>query len=223
MRELNKPEVRYAQLSTAYGETKNVVLSDGTEIMLNACSSLRYPEQFAGEERRVELTGEAYIHAARNEAKPFIVTTSRMDVKVLGTSFDVKSYPEDEIVSVKVESGLVQVDLPDAMMRLKKTERFYLNTTSGKIERLKEVTEKVAEWRSGILSFNSTPLYDVARELERRYQCKISFANGETFDNLISGEHENASLEDVLKSIEFVSCVKYIYKKETGEVLFSKK
>lgn len=222
VREASDSVIRYLQVSTTIGETRDILLPDGTKIILNACSSLRYPELFANGERRIELEGEAYVHVTHNEEKPFIVSTSRMNVMVLGTCFDIKSYPEDEVVFVNVENGLVQVDLPEAMVRLKKTECFSYNTSSGKMDKDKNLTGKVAEWREGILSFKSTPLKDVARVLERRYHCKILFAEGQEFDNQISGEYGNASLEGILRAIEYISCVKYIYKKETDEVLFFK-
>lgn len=76
------------------GVTKSM-LDDGTEIWLNSASELKYPAHFVGNERRVQLTGEAYFQVARNEAAPFIVETRDMDVKVLGTSFNVSIY-EDE-------------------------------------------------------------------------------------------------------------------------------
>ena len=77
------------------GEYK-IVLDDGTEIWLNSASELKYPAHFVGNERRVQLTGEAYFQVARNEAAPFIVETRDMDVKVLGTSFNVSVYEDEE-------------------------------------------------------------------------------------------------------------------------------
>ena len=167
----------------------------------------------------MELDGEAYFRVAHNEDMPFIVTTQKFDVRVLGTHFDVKSYPKDEIVSVNVESGKVQVDLPEAMMRLTAQEQVLINTISGEYTKKKEERE-VAVWIKGALRFSSTPIRDVARELERVYNCRITFAPGYEFTNLISGEHDNKSLESVLHSIEYVSGVKY--KKEGKEIVLYK-
>ena len=186
----------------------------------NSCSQVRYPDRFVGDLREVELEGEGYFRVARNEKMPFVVRTKRLDVQVLGTRFDVKSYSTDEIVSVSVESGKVQVDLPEAMMRLTAKEQVLINTVSGEYSKKTE-DRGVAVWMKGGLRFYSTPIRDVAKELERVYNCRITFAPGQDFNNLITGEHDNKSLEAVLKSIEFISGdIKY--KKEGINVLLYK-
>lgn len=216
---MDEQNTTYSLANTSYGEKRHLTLPDGTQIVLNSCSSLRYPNRFSGKERKVELDGEAYFRVARNEAMPFIITTGNFNVRVLGTHFDVKSYPKDEIVSVNVESGKVQVDLPEAMMRLTAREQVLINTLSGEYTKKKEERE-VAVWIKGGLRFSSTPIRDVARELERVYNCRITFAPDDEFTNLISGEHDNKSLESVLQSIEYVSGVKH--KKERNEIVLYK-
>lgn len=219
-RYMNEQEVTFAEISTSFGEKRQVTLPDGTVLVLNSCSQVRYPNHFVGDIRKVELEGEGYFRVARNEEMPFIVKTKRLDVQVLGTRFDVKSYSTDEIVSVSVESGKVQVDLPEAMMRLTAKEQVLINTVSGEYSKKKE-ERGVAIWMKGGLRFHSTPIRDVAKELERVYNCRITFAPGQDFNNLITGEHDNKSLEAVLQSIEFISGdIKY--KKEGVNVLLYK-
>lgn len=203
-----RQEVSYMEVYTTYGEHREVRLPDGTELILNACSYVRYPDCFVGEERRIELDGEAFFRVSHNEGQPFIIKSNSFDVKVLGTCFNVKSYSSDEMVSVDVESGKVQVDMPEAMMRLKANEQLLVNTVSGDYVKQRE-EHAVAVWRNGSLRFNVTPIHDVAKELERRYNCRITFAGGQTFDNLISGEHDNKSLTAVLESIEYTSGIHY--------------
>ena len=94
-----------------------------------------------------------------------------------------KSYAHDQVQSVEVENGKVQVTLPEDRIRLKKQEQIYLNKQSGEYSKLKRSENKVAAWRNGALHFYQTPLTDVAKELERRYHCKISFRQGEVFAN----------------------------------------
>ena len=117
-----------------------------------------------------------------------------------------------------MESGKVQVDLPEAMMRLKGKEQVLINTISGEYSKRRE-ERPVAIWKKGGLCFNSTPIRDVAKELERMYNCRITFADGK-FNNLISGEHDNKSLEAVLQSIEYTSDIRY--KKEGNRILLHK-
>lgn len=218
LKHLNERQIIYMEAATSYGERKQILLPDGTQLTLNSCSHVRYPNNFMGEERRIELEGEGYFQVHRNEKQPFIVSTRRFDVRVLGTCFDIKSYSSDEVVSVEVESGKVQVDLPEAMMRLKGKEQVLINTISGEYSKRRE-DRPVAIWKKGGLRFNSTPIRDVAKELERVYNCRITFADGQ-FNNLISGEHDNKSLEAVLQSIEYTSGIRY--KKEGNRILLHK-
>ena len=174
-RYIEKKSIVFTQAGTTFGEKKQLTLPDGSRIVLNSCSSLRYPNKFIGKTRTVELDGEAYFEIAHNEKMPFIVSTCNFNVRVLGTQFDVKAYRQDEMVS----------------------------------EYNKKNEEKeVAVWIKGSLRFNHTPIRDVARELERMYNCRISFAEDQEFNNLISGEHDNQSLESVLESIRYISGVK---------------
>ena len=205
---VNKSDMVWLVASTSYGEQKEVILPDGTRLLLNACSQVRYPERFTEEKREVELEGEGYFQVTHKEEQPFIVTTDAFDVQVLGTCFNVRAYSSDETVAVDVESGKVQVDLPEAMMRLKAQEQVLINKVSGEYSKLHD-EGCVAVWRNGGLRFEATPICDVAKVLERRYNCRITFAAGQEFDNFISGEHDNQSLEVVLQSIEFVSGIHY--------------
>ena len=215
---IHEQEINYLDASTSYGERKEVLLPDGTQLILNSCSHIRYPEKFMGEERTIELVGEGYFKVYRNEEQPFIIKTPRFNVRVLGTCFNIKSYSSDEIVSVDVESGKVQVDLPEAMMRLHANEQIVINTISGEYSKRLE-DHPVAIWKKGGLRFNNTPIRDVAKELERIYNCHITFAEGQ-FNNLISGEHENESLEAVLQSIKYTSGIRY--KKKGNDILLYK-
>ncbi|WP_373843277.1 FecR family protein [Bacteroides heparinolyticus] len=216
---VNESPISFLESSTSYGERKQVRMPDGTLLTLNSCSRVRYPDRFEGNERKVELEGEGYFDVKPNEKQPFIVDTRRFHVRVLGTCFNVKSYSSDEIVSVDVESGKVQIDLPEAMMRLRPHEQIFVNTISGDYSKRRE-KHTVAVWRRGGLHFNCTPIRDVAKELERMYDCRITFAEKQKFNNLISGEHDNKNLEAVLQSIEYTSGIRY--KKEGKQILLYK-
>ena len=213
-------EMQLAEVSTSFGERKQVMLADGSRVVLNACSSLQYPKEFDGDVRKVQLKGQAFFEVARNEKQPFFVETGKLHVQVLGTEFDVKSYAEDEVASVEVQSGKVEVTLPEATLRLKKDEQILMNTVSGEFNKKKE-NKKVAAWRKGGLCFNHTPIRDVARELERIYSCKILFSEGQEFTNVITGEPDNESLESLLEAIHIVSGLNY-RKEADGSILFYK-
>ena len=202
-------QIPYTYVSTSFGEKKQVTLPDGSQLILNSCSRICYPIRFIGDVRRITLNGEAFFKVVHDEKLPFIVKTNHLNVRVLGTQFDVKAYPSDELASVGVKSGKVQVNLPEAMMKIRSKEELAINIASG------EYTKRVRQtgtdlWVEGsTLRFNCTPIRDAARQLERIYNCRITFACGQKFDNLISGEHDNLNLKAVLSSIEFVTGIHY--------------
>ncbi|MEA4918224.1 FecR family protein [Proteiniphilum sp.] len=204
---------------TTYGEKRRLVFSDNSRAMLNSCTDISYPENFGKNNRRIRLSGEAYFEVKKDKV-PFIVETARFDVQVLGTAFNVKAYDEDETVSVTVNDGRVQVSFSGASFVLGQKEKVTLNTRTGEI--IKEIREDEYSfvWMKGGLYFDRTPIRDIARELERIYGCHIVFKEGQVFNNLISGEHDNQSLESVLQSIKYTSGIKYM---RTGnQIIFYK-
>lgn len=207
----------FTEVSATHGEKKQLTLPDGSTVFLNSCSKLRYPSHFSTEKREVILNGEAYFDVIKDTTKPFIVSTNHFDVYVLGTVFNIKSYPNDKFINVNVERGKIKIDMTDAVIELNAKELITINTLSGDFIKQKD-QNKTATWRKGWLRFDSTPIQDVARELERTYNCKITFQEGDVFNNFISGEHDNQSLDAVLKSIEYVSGIKY--KNQNNHILF---
>ena len=210
----------YVETVTPSGEREQFTLSDSTRVVLNSRTNIAYPEQFGKNERRVRLSGEAYFDVSKDK-KPFIIETARFNIRVLGTAFNVKAYEEDETVSVSVNEGRVEVSMSDATFTLTRNEKVTLNSRTGEI--MKEISRNNASsfaWMKGWLYFNHTPIRDVARELERVYGCRIVFDDGQEFNNLISGEHDNKSLESVLQSIQYTTKIKY--KKDGNDILFFK-
>lgn len=125
-----------------------------------------------------------------------------------------KSHPYDQTDLVEVKEGKVQVDLPEAMMRISSGEHVIINKFQIRIVK-KRYYGKFAIWRTGGIRFNSTPIQDVAKELERIYHCKVIFSGNKPYDNLITGIHERATLKDVLNSIEYVTGIRYKYQNNT--------
>jgi len=214
------PNIAYVTAATSFGEKKIVHLPDGSTVMLNSCSILRYPKEFKGDIRQIELNGEAFFSVVHHKDFPFVVTTKRMQVKVLGTKFNVKSYSTDQIISMSVESGKVQVDLPEAMMRLTAHQELVINTINGDYSKRSEMFNS-GSWRKGSLHFDCTPIHDVIQELERVYGCHIILM-GSNFNNLISGDHDNRTLQSVLNSIHFVTGGSIKYKRVGKDIILYK-
>jgi ferric-dicitrate binding protein FerR (iron transport regulator) len=217
---LFQSETVYSNITTGFGEIRTLRLSDGTLLTLNACSKVRFPEKFQGGKRRIELEGEAWFEVARNDKQPFTINTRLFDVKVLGTEFNVKAYAADKVQTVNVKSGKVQVEMPDATLRLTANEQLRMDVLTDDYNKYRE-NQPAALWKAGQLHFDRTPIRDVVNELERRYHCTIILQEGQDFDNLISGEHTNPDLLSVLKSIEYTSGIHY-RQEESGSFLLYK-
>lgn len=210
----------YAELYAANGERKSIILPDGSEATLNAGSRLRYPSQFTGDTRTIEIDGEAFLKVRPDKEKTFIVKTQQLDVKVLGTSFNIKAYNSDPHASVSVRTGKVQIEMEDANMNLLPDEMVILNKTNREIEKRKIESRKISSWTTGELYFNKTPISVVAKELERYYNRTIEIEDKETIKELVYGEHSNENLESVLKSLEYVSGIKN--RKEGDKIILYK-
>lgn len=113
-------DAAYHTIKAPNGAKADIVLADGTHVILNSGSELIYPEFFVAEKREVKLTGEAYFDVERDEKRPFFIETKDIKIRVLGTSFNVKAYPEDETIETFVESGKVEVELTNVHVQQKK-------------------------------------------------------------------------------------------------------
>lgn len=212
--------IAYTEVRVKNGEHKRVILPDGTKVILNAGSFMKYPKRFTQDYRRIEMDGEAFFDVVHDEDKPFIVSTSDVSVKVLGTSFNVKAYDVDEQILVSVRSGKVQVDMTDAMMCLSPDEQLVFSRKNGEIQKRNESARRATVWVDGGLYFNKTPIRSVVKELERMYNCEIELSGDKPYDDYIYGEHDNKSLESVLKSIQYSTDIKY--RKEGNKIIFYK-
>lgn len=170
--------VRMQKLSTPRGMDFKVILPDGSEVWLNAESTIEFPAAFRGDERRVLLKGEAYFKVARDEACPFLVVSDQMKVRVLGTEFNFKSYAS-ETSHVSLVKGAVEVlrseaDRPDATL---KPGQDAWRDEEGKIHVREVDTYVVTQWVNGFFYFDNLPLVEILCELGRWYNLGVVFRN----------------------------------------------
>ena len=166
------------------------------------------------------MKGEGFFQVSKDEEHPFIVRTTEGDVKVLGTSFNIKSYRDDNLFAVSVRTGKVEVQMEETLMRLLPDECLVYNKKNGDITKRKENVEKITSWIQGGLYFNNTPIQSIVSDLERMYGCRIELDPNCVFDETLFGEHDNNSLESVLKSIQYSTGIKY--KKEGTRIVLYK-
>lgn len=212
-------ELVYHEVYVPKGEQKKLILPDSSQITLNSNSYIRYPSTFSDQVRKIEINGEVFLDVKPDKYKQFIVSTQDMDVKVLGTSFNIKAYDYDPQISVSVCTGKVQVEMPEANISISPDEMVTLNKINGEIEKRCIDSKKTTAWLRGELYFNKTPISIIAKELERYYNCEIEIENEELMKELVYGEHSNESLESVLKSLEYALNIKH-KKKEDIIILY---
>ncbi len=197
-------------VSTTRGEQKEIVLPDGTKVVLNNESSISYKEKFAGG-RNVQLTGEAFFDVVKNPAKPFTVQSEDILTTVLGTSFNVKNY-EYESSYVTVLTGKVNVasiEQPEEAIDLKPNEQARFDAVTGKLFRKTVDADNYAVWRNKVIRFDSAPLSEVTQVLARWYGVDIKFANEALASCTISGKYKEDTLLNVLEGIKFIIDIDY--------------
>jgi transmembrane sensor len=188
-------ETRYNTVITPRGGEYQLVLSDGTKVWLNAASSIRYPVCFNGKERKVAVVGEAYLEVAKDAAHPFIVTTRQSNITVLGTSFDVKAYPDEPVDKTSLVEGLVKVSASSAPSPDSAGSSFRPGSAAGPGDVLlrpgaqvvvgcgRGLTvstanlEEALAWKNGLFVFQSECLESITRKLYRWYNVDIVFNN----------------------------------------------
>lgn len=168
------PHNEMIEISVAYGEQKRLILPDSSEVWLNAGSSILYPETFAKDKRLVMLDGEAYFSVKKDTVSPFIVETSQLSVKVLGTRFNVKAYPNDEKITTTLTSGKVEVSVRSQPPHiLKPDEQLTYDKKSSDIHISVIDTNDINCWMAGKLVFTNASAGEIFRTLERHYNTTI--------------------------------------------------
>lgn len=173
----NTAPVSYNTLTTPRGGQFQVQLPDGTKVWLNAVSSIRFPTVFHGAERYVEITGEVYLEVARNKDMPFRVKVNgHTEVLVLGTSFNINAYRDEQTIKTTLLEGLVRVRSGVDSLQLRPGRQVQTLWSGGinKALAIQDMDDVIA-WKNGFFSFNNAGLEEVARQLQRWYGIDIKF------------------------------------------------
>ena len=208
-------EERKNELIVPRGGEYQIVLADGTQVWLNSATKLIFPQNFTGKERRVVLSGEAFFEVARDENKPFIVETSRMDVKVLGTRFNVNAYTDNEMVSTTLVDGSVEVASgTQKPITLVPGEQAY--GEAGELEKREVNVRLYTSWIDGRFMFNNVELEEIAKQISRWYDVEIFFTNENVKKiRFTGGMVKFKPLDDLIRMIESTSSVCFSVKGRT--------
>ena len=203
------------QMVIPYGNQSRVVLSDNTVVWLNAGSRLIYPKLFKDKTREVLLFGEAYFEVTKNLDKPFIVKTSNLDIKVLGTKFNVSAYAEDNVIQTVLKEGSVSIHRKGANFFEKdiviKPNQMALFNKDGSDTKIYEVdTDTYTLWTKGLISFDEVDFVRIIKKLERFYNISINFSDRHKEIMRISGKLDlKQSRKEVMEYLEKVSMSRF--------------
>ncbi|MDH7460017.1 FecR domain-containing protein [Chitinophagaceae bacterium 26-R-25] len=195
-------QIVFNTISTPRGGQYQLQLPDGTMVWLNAATTLKFPTSFSGNERRVEITGEAYFEVAQNRNVPFIVSVNDAEVQVLGTRFNVMAYSDEGSVKTTLLDGGVRFKSHDDSSVLKPGEQSML-LRNGKIKINNGVDiDAVMAWKNGMMNFNDADLTTVMRQLSRWYDVDIVYQNASFNQTFIGELPKSLTLMDVLQALE---------------------
>lgn len=198
--------------TTSIGEKKAVVLDDGTKITLNANTILSYPKIFSGKSREVTLQGEAFFEVSHDPGKPFIVHTHNgMEIEVLGTRFNVKSYSEDLSIETTLVSGKVRVleEKDNKAVVLNPSQRATYLKDEDKLIIDKVLPDNLTAWRQGKLVYDETPIRQVISDLKRAYKVSIEVRSEEIMDFEYTGVFDNLTIEQIMDLFAVSSPILY--------------
>lgn len=222
-----KEQTAWVETITPLGSQSKVVLPDRSVVWVNAGSTLKYKLDFNKEVREVQLTGEAYFEVAKDSLRPFIVKSDKLDIRVMGTCFNVKAYDNENTANVALVSGKVNVHLrgkkagtgdvvlmPDRMLTFdKETSRVKLSEIKG---------AAVYAWTNGWLEFDEQPFVQIAKDLERKFNVRIRIDSKSLQDQVFSGSFSSGhSLEDILREVDVEK--KYTWHRNEDEFIIRNK
>lgn len=207
------------QVLTKASEVKTIVLADGSTVKMNSGSSLQYPERFTPGTREVYLSGEAFFEVKKDPQHPFIVHTEQLAVKVLGTAFDVKAYPNDAFTETTLIRGKVSISIKsDAAQTfvLKPNDKFILIGGKASMSQLTHFdgTDRIIEtaWTNHELIYKNDSFEEIAKLFERWYGIKITFKEPELKALRFTGHVDKETLAEALDVLKLIENFNYAIK-----------
>ena len=191
------------------GDKATVVLPDGTDVILNSASQLSYLRDFGKNERRVQLDGEGYFQVAHDTRRTFIVQVGELEVKVLGTVFNVCAYNNEQDVTVVLLEGKVSVQTPSSSLIMKPGEKMNNNKSTHKLTTEKVYPEDYVTWTKGSLYFQNESLDNIMKALSRAYDVTIRIDSPRIAEERFTGTIPGGGIQNALNIIMLTSPFRY--------------
>ena len=187
-------------VATPKGVSFKLVLPDGTGVWLNTSSSIRFPTAFTGNTREVTVTGETYFEVAKKSNKPFIVHTEKVDVKVLGTNFNIEAWPERSNVNTTLLQGAVSVESGKEKIRLQPGQQA---VAAGTLSVKNDIdTDQVMAWKQNQFVFRANTIQDIMENLARYYDFGVEYRGVITSSLFVGTFNRDAPLSEILLFLE---------------------
>ena len=194
-------QLAYNLITTPRGGQYQVVLPDGSKVWLDAASSLKFPTVFTGADRVVELTGQAYFEVAKNAAKPFKVKVNNLEVRVLGTHFNIMAYSNEATIKTTLLEGSVRLTSGNVTDVLKPGQQGTLNQ-NGQIKVADVNADGAVAWKNGYFDFNRDNIYGIMNQVSRWYDVNVTYEGKAPGDEFVGKIERNVKLSQLLHILE---------------------
>lgn len=214
--------VKFKEYNAPPGVKSTITLGDGTKVLLNSGSSLRYKGDFSQEKREVYLKGEAFFEVYPDLERPFSVITEGASTTALGTSFNIMAY-KDENLLISLVTGKVEVAVKDEVgdpIILEPRESLKIPSERGGITKVRYNEDEVMGWTRKLIVFNNTELSEAIRVLENWYGVTFHFQNQPKPGLNLSGKFYNETLENILDGLSYTAGLDFDIKKDKVNISF---
>jgi len=229
------PVLHENEVSVLYGSKSKITLPDGSTVHLNSGSVLSYPAQFATDNRKVSIKGEAYFDVKKDPNHPFLVRTNGVTVRVLGTKFNVKSYPDEKTVETTLVTGKVElyannqeINDKNRLMVLAPNQQAVFEVQKGKKDSIISMVHNqnvnvnpIISWKDNRLMFRDEKFADLAQKLERWYNVDIQINDFKLQNTSFSGVFVKETVEQSLNALKLATPFKY--RMEKNQIIILRK
>ncbi|MBN1820255.1 MAG: FecR domain-containing protein [Prolixibacteraceae bacterium] len=210
--EISNHKLLVTTVQTEKGQTSKVILPDSSVVWLNSATKLTYASDFSIENRNVTLSGEAYFDIVRNEKNPFIVLCKDINIRVLGTEFNVCSECKNNKVDVILDKGSIELSHMENKFQsflLKPGERAVFNGAQNTMTVSKVTSTKYTSWKDGVLIFENDPMGDVIKKLENWYDITIDVQDSKVYNLIFNATIIDESIEDLFELMKYSCDINY--------------
>ena len=212
-------QATFSEVYVPKGEDARIFFQDGTEVFLNADTRIRYPNKFGLRKREIYLDGEAYFNVTSDRKRPFVVRAQHTETEVLGTSFNVRAYANSNMIEVVLDVGRTSFHVHQNSYPMLPGQKIEYDKLTGRTTLRNLINPSNASlWKKNILHFYDTPLAEVIKVLERKFDVEFQIEAQEALNYSYTLTTKQPGIEEVLKELQKISPVKFVIKRDVISV-----